>query len=207
MATTGVNKAIDALVNAKADAYSNMYDVWIQFPWESSYSLVSVRAEGFEPPDVSVETDKREYHGNEIERPKPKVVQEKKFRISFTLDASYNLHGQLKIWLAQVVDAVNGGVANWAAVLGNIKIKALTGAYIPSTLDWSADGSLFGEGSPSSTDANATWEYENIFVIKVGQPKFKREGAERQTYEVEFVYDYDAHEPFLNGQGLVKSSS
>lgn len=40
MATTGVNKAIDALVNAKADAYSNMYDVWIQFPWESSKSRI-----------------------------------------------------------------------------------------------------------------------------------------------------------------------
>jgi hypothetical protein len=206
MATTGVNKAVDALVNAKADAYSNMYDVWVQFPWESSFSLVSVRADGFEPPEASIETDKKEYHGNEIERPKPQVKQEKKFSITFSLDASYNLYGQFKIWQSQVVDPVNGGSANWAAVMGNIKIKALAGAYIPSTLDWAAnDGSLFGSGSPSSTDSNATWEYENIYVTKVGEPKFKREGSERLSYQVDFIFDYDAHEPFFNGKGLTNA--
>lgn len=204
MATVGTNKAIDALVNAKADAYSNMYDVWMQFPWESSYALVSVRADGFKPPVSSIETDKREYHGNEIERPKPKVNVEKKFSITFTLDASYNLYGQFKIWSAQVVDAVNGGSSNWAAVLGKIKIKALAGAYIPSTLDWKEDGSLFGAGGDSGKDANAHWAYDNIYVTKVTEPDFKREGAERQTYEVEFVYDYIAHEPFLNGKGLTE---
>jgi len=206
MAKTGVNRAVDALVNAKADAYSNMYDIWIRFPWEDSHSLVSVRAEGFEPPESSIETDKKEYHGNEINRPKPKVVQEKKFSINFSLDASYNLYGQFTIWKSQVVDAVTGGSANWAAVMGDIKVKALAGAYIPSTLDWKAeDGSLFGAGSPSSSDANASWEYGNIYVIKVGEPKFKREGSERLTYTVDFIFDYDEHEPFLNGQGLVKA--
>jgi hypothetical protein len=189
------NQFVSALISSGADAYSNMYDVSIHFPWEEAGVLVTPRAEGFDIPDMAVEVDKREYHGTYIEVPKPLQTFDRKFTITYRLDASYNLYGNHMTWLSAAIDVVTGGVSNWAAVLGAVQVRALTGAYV-------ATGIPATNGSIESDDRNANWRFDYCYVAKVTQPKFKTAGAEALTYAVDYIFWDINHAPFMNARGL-----
>ena len=101
-----------------------------------------------------------------------------------------------------VADPVNGGVANWAAALGTVKVTGLSGAYNgTSTNDiYSAEnGSITG-------DANPTWTFYDVWVSKVGQPQFTTEGGDALKYSVAFKFG-DCDYPFYNATGITGTGS
>lgn len=195
------NSYIKALVDSGADAFGNLYDIMIAFPWETDneYTLTT-RAEGFEVPTFSSKTYTRSYHGNTQICVAPQMEGERKFTITFRLDASYNLFGQFQSWLSSVIDPVTGGVANWAPVTGKVRVVQLTGAYVATSLP-----NKIGDdknGSIEDPNANATWKFTEVAVIKVGQPKFKTADAEALTYEVEFIFGDCPMYPFMAQKAL-----
>jgi|LSQA01.1.fsa_nt_gi hypothetical protein len=190
-----VNQFVNALINAGADAHDNMYDVLIQFPWDSDRVTLTVRASGCEPPTPSTEVYQNEYHGNHIDLPKSNQTYEKKFNLTFRMDASYNLWGQFKTWHASVLDAVTGGISNWPGVLGKIEVRGLTGAYI-------ATGMPTKDGSIVSADRNILFSYQYCYVVKVENPKWKTKGGDAMEYGVDFVFLDNDFLPFSNGAGL-----
>jgi hypothetical protein len=193
------NKIVSALVDAGADAMDNMYDVSIVFPWDSNNVVVTTRAEGFEPPAVEVGTYEVQYHGEKISLPDTEAKFDRSFKITFRLDASYNLWGKFKTWLAAVKDCVSGGGANWPGVLGSVSCTALAGAYIATGMPGIGSS---GDGTVTSASNKANWSYNNVYVTKVGEPSFKTEGGKSMSYDVEFKFFDVAHMPFMNGKAL-----
>ena len=189
--------AIQALVNRGADAMNNMYDISIQFPWAEAGSAVTTRVEGFQIPDAGNEGYDISYHGVTMKRPHSKQTFNREFELTFTLDAAYALYGEFVNWAMMVADPVNGGVANWAAALGTVKVTALSGAYNgTSTKDiYNAEnGSITG-------DANPSWTFYDVWVSKVAQPNFQTAGGEAIQYAVSFKFG-DCDYPFYNGTGI-----
>jgi hypothetical protein len=190
-------KAVQALVNRGADAMDNMFDVSIQFPWAEAGSVVTTRIDGFNIPDAGNDGYDISYHGVTMKRPSSKQAFNREFELTFVLDAAYALYGEFVNWSMMVADPVNGGVANWAAALGTVKVTALSGAYNgTSTGDIynAEDGSIIG-------DANPTWTFYDVWVSKVGQPQFKTAGGDALTYAVSFKFG-DCDYPFYNATGI-----
>jgi hypothetical protein len=178
-----------------------MYEVMVSFPWEANneYTL-TVRAEGFEVPTFGSKTYNREYHGNTQILPAPKQEGERKFSLTFRLDASYGLFGQFQSWLSSNIDPVTGGVSNWPAVLGKIRVVQLTGAFVATSLPNSIGKDK--DGSIANAPTDATWQFTDVYVTKVNQPKFKTAGGDALTYTVDFVFADCPKYPFMAQKDL-----
>ena len=194
--------AIQALVNRGADAMDNMFDVSIQFPWADGGSVVTTRVDGFNIPDAANDGYDISYHGVTMKRPASKQTFSREFELTFVLDAAYALYGEFVNWEMMVTDPVNGGVANWAAALGTVKVTALSGAY-----NGTSTGDIYKADDGSITgDANPTWTFYDVWVSKVGQPQFKTDGGAAITYPVSFKFG-DCDYPFYNGTGITGTGS
>jgi hypothetical protein len=190
-------KAVQALVNRGADAMDNMFDVSIQFPWAEAGSVVTTRIDGFNIPDAGNDGYDISYHGVTMKRPSSKHAFNREFELTFVLDAAYALYGEFVNWSMMVADPVNGGVANWAAALGTVKVTALSGAY-----NGTSTGDIYNAEDGSITgDANPTWTFYDVWVSKVGQPQFKTAGGDALTYAVSFKFG-DCDYPFYNATGI-----
>jgi hypothetical protein len=192
------NSAVQAMLASGADAQKNMFDVWETFPWNPNDEVVlSTRAQNFEVKEANVGMDERKYHGTTVNVPKTSIEFERKFSLEFRLDASYSLYQQFITWHQTVADPVNGGVANWAAALGTVKVTALSGAY-----NGTSTGDIYNAEDGSITgDANPTWTFYDVWVSKVGQPQFKTAGGDALTYAVSFKFG-DCDYPFYNATGI-----
>jgi hypothetical protein len=189
-------RAVTALLDSGADAYQNMYDIAIKFPWADGETITTVRCEGFENPEMGTATDDRTYHGVTIQVPKPEQEYERKFSLTFRMDASYNLYGNFVTWLTGVMDISNGGVSNWHPLVGQIKVSALTGAYSAVNLESRlADGKANIKAEDGNT---AQWVYDTCWVTHVSQPKFATEDASVIKYTVDFAF-YDQAAPYTGG--------
>jgi len=198
---SSINRNIAALINSGADAMSNEYDVSIQFPWNDGATVMTVRATGFTPPQFKATTYDKKYHGTSMQFPKSEIDGQRTFKITFRLDASYELYGQFVTWNSSVIDFVSGGVTNWPAITGAVNCEAISGAYIAtSPTGDDSNGNIIGDST------NAKWTYANVWVGSVGTPEFKTEDSNALTYDVEFFFG-DTSAPFYNGQGIQGTAS
>ncbi len=197
------NAAVNSLVASGADAMDNMYEVGIRFPWDTETSLITVRAEGFEPPVSKSETYEKEYHGQKISLPSTKATLERSFDITFSFDATWNLWGKFSTWKASIDDATTGGKANFPGLLGEIIVASLAGAYIATTSNDALKAISPIDGTAGS---GVKWEYQMVYVSEVTNPSFKTKGGDAMTYKVTFKY-FDEKTPFTNGKGLDPSST
>lgn len=194
------NSAVQAMLASGADAQKNMFDVWVTFPWDPNEEVVlSTRAQNFEIKDAGVSMDERKYHGTTINVPKTSIDFERKFSLTFRLDASYSLYQQFITWHQTVADPVNGGVANWANSTGKVRVQALTGTYAATSVDTYIDTASTYAIS-NSTD-NAEWTFYDVWVAKVGQPKFDGSDGGALDYTVDFVFG-DCDYPFYAGGAI-----
>lgn len=191
-------RAIQALVGCGADAYLNMFDVFIKFPWADAEEVM-VRAQGFEPPEAEIEKGDRHYHGVGMSTPKPNQTYTRDCSITFRSDAAYGLYASFIQWNQAVIDPVNGGVSNWQSALGTIKVRALTGNYTAAE----EAKTLVGTGGEIlASTTNAVWTFAQCWVRKVGQPKYSQDSANEFTFTVDFSFA-DTDYPFFNGAGSV----
>jgi len=143
------NKMIDSMMAYSADAFKNMYDIYIDWPGslsaaENNQNLISVRAKGIKIPDLGAATYDRHYHGNKIALPKPEQEFERNVEITFTMDAGFQYYQNFCKWLSVVVDAVNGGTSNWPALRGTLYAVPLKGIFLPAGYEskTGADGTI-----------------------------------------------------------------
>lgn len=198
------NKAIQALMQSGADAFSNMYELYITPPGSDSGTVMTVRAQSFKIPEAAVETYDKTYHGQKIKAAKPSINFERKFSVQFRADAAYGLHDMFIKWHGMVANPVTGGVSNTSThAEGKVEVKTLASTYIAlkdqtyssyqSSKNFSGD---MGEIAQSTTDGVRTWSFENVWVEKVGQFEYKTDGADALTFTVDFNFgetDYPAY--------------
>lgn len=186
------NNALTALIEAGADAQTNMYDVELEFAdWNAT-----VRAEGFEIPEIEAPTYTNKYHGVGYDRVKTEQTFERKFSITFRMDAKYGLYQAFTSLLSWHVDPNTGGVAN-ANIdkVGTVTVRTIGSAIVAAG---NSDGQAYSAAgveqynSDSKTgikaDKEVVWKFKGAFVTKVGMPKFKTDGADNITFTVEFHF-------------------
>lgn len=187
------NNALTALIEAGADAQANMYDVELEFAdWNAT-----VRADGFEIPAIEAPTYTNKYHGVGYDRVKTEQNFERKFSMTFRMDAKYGLYQAFTSLLAWHVDPNSGGVAN-ANIdkVGTVTVRTINTAIVAAG---SSDGSEYSASgvdtvtSSSSTgikdgDGVLKWVFKGCFVTKVDMPKYKTDGADVITFTVDFHF-------------------
>lgn len=199
------NAALTAMVDSGADAQKNMFDTFITFPWNTDDEvIVSTRAKDFSVPEAATGTDERKYHGTSIKVPKTEITFDRKFSLTFRLDASYALYQQFITWHSITADPVSGGVSNWATSRGTVRVQALSGTYAATAVHSYEDTK--STYAIADAETNAEWTFFDVWPEKVGQPKFTGDAGGALDYTVEFNF-YDTNYPYYNGGGIQGSSA
>lgn len=194
------NTFVASILNDGADAYSNLYDVKVTFPWDiSGLSYITARAEGVKTPDIGTEMDEREYKGNKYKTPKPEQTGERMFDITFRLDANYSLYSNFAKWASLVGDPASGGVSNWASYLGTIEILGAGTTY--SAISEETGLHNTADNGALTEDNNAKWKFTKVWAQKCTGLEFKTKGSDALTYTVTFCYA-DSSQPFLNNTDI-----
>ena len=202
-----VNSGLQALIEAGADAQTNMYDVELEFAnWNAT-----VRASGFEIPDVEAPTYENSYHGVKYPRVKTEQGFERAFTLEFRMDAKYGLYQAMTSLLAWHVDPNTGGVSN-ANIdkVGKVTVRTIDSAIVAA--DNAAAGTLAGAplGLEEYSNPNAgpgkgliqgglEWVFENCFVTKVTMPKFSTDSADVIKFSVDFKFGKVKYPGFAAG--------
>lgn len=179
------NNQVSTLLSLGADAMDNMFDVTIEPPegvtrFESTdmdafefdsdrfKHDITIRAQGFKPPEFTVKTYKVAYKTVEIDRPATKIDGERQFEMTFRLDANYMAYRFLGAWKALIANASTGyatnalygkdgagdrGIFDTAAamnnVFGTVRVAALARPiYMAEAAPFKADGVTAGKFEP-----------------------------------------------------------
>jgi hypothetical protein len=210
---------IRGLVNSGADLLKNMYDVKIYFPSTSgqpednpflSYPI-TVRAKGFNIPDVEVGTYDIKYHGVGIKRPNATLVGDRQFEIGFREDAAFDLRRRFSAWMMAVGDPVTGGVSNAAQFFGKIEVGTIAGAYYATTVNTPNGAGKGSEADIEDTYGHLTtrnkmnplalWAFYNVWISKITGIAFETEGENAVDFTVTFQYS-DMDYPQFGGNVL-----
>lgn len=93
---------IDDLITVQNDAFDNLYDIAVTFPKQLQASISDIhlrlRSQDVTIPEPKVDGYKIPYKTVEIEKPKPKIIMDRKLSIPFRVDANYALYEVLKEW-------------------------------------------------------------------------------------------------------------
>lgn len=202
------SKAVQELMNSGADAMNNIFDVLITFPTGldsdgSFQQKARVRLKGdWNPPEPETGTYDIEYHGVAITRPKTTMTLDRKFELTFRLDASYELYNRFISWHNYATDPNTGSFADTITedAMGSIVVRQLAGSFMAPGSNGMI-GLLDNETTAVKKDSVITpeWGFKGVWVSKVSQPKFHagKEAAE-QDYTVSFIFD-DISYPFYTG--------
>jgi hypothetical protein len=184
--------SITTLLNSGIDAFNNLYDVKITFPTSlelrttMSSNSVSVRALGFTPPELSLQTVQVDYKAIQLTRQVPKIVGDRTFTLEFRMDAEYDLYYNLAQWKHIWVDPsgesnvlVGGlGEPTFPTNYGTVNVMAYS-ALTPV--------SGYSDSTPQGTNA-VTWDFFDVICSKIGTPTFTRAGADFVTVTAEFIF-------------------
>ena len=96
MALSNENNYIQSLVSVGNDAHAHLYEVTFDGGFITDVATsMSVRCEGFSPPDQSHESYPVKYVTAWIDRPKTKITVTRNFTLKFRLDDNYILYKRL----------------------------------------------------------------------------------------------------------------
>jgi hypothetical protein len=208
-------RTMNGLYNSGADLLKHMYDIRIWFPSadgaqnaqdfssQASYP-VTVRATGFNVPDVAVGTYQIGYHGMKIARPNANFEGDRTFEITFREDAAFELRRRFSAWLMAVGDPVTGGVSNMPALFGTVMVGTIGGTYYATTMatpdgkgDYTpndqSNTDLFGANGDlvdklPQTNPLVLWGFYNCWVSKLTGVQFQTEATDANQFTVTFQY-------------------
>jgi hypothetical protein len=175
---------ITTLIASGLDAFSNLFDVRIMLPEEDTNSTHSIRANGFNPPELTHGFYPVDYKTIQLSRPNSSIEGERKFTVEFRMDASYDLFHKLTAWKNKFVDPTDGGSITFGSLSGAADTyygKVEVVAYKASTK--SADVSASDSG-----EHGVKWTFNDVICTKVGSPVFSREGTEAVTFSADFLF-------------------
>ena len=209
------------LVNATGDAQDNIYDILVGFPWDNpSFGqggsvltngidpACSYRANGINIPEPKTKTYTVSWHGITVLKVAAGVQMERKFEITYRLDANYALYQKMTAWKKLTSDVNTSGVANTASALGVVQVIAPGAEY--NSMSWSTPNTTSDEGnmlsSALASTTNLVWTFEDVQCINVGTPQFKNsEQGNKMEYKCEYIFG-DAAYPFYSSANGVSHS-
>ena len=227
--------AVTVLMNSGLDAFTNLFDVELTLPSiipskyyptsedDHGYSY-SVRAMGFQPPELSAVTYQSDYKAIQLTRQSSKIQGDRTFQIEFRLDSSYYLYYDLLAMKRIFVNPNGEGniQPGMADVLANIategnNVTSSNKYGVIKVAAYSVTTPLNGYSDPIISDATAStaakWIFYDVICNKVGTPNFQRAGTDAATVTAEFIFgrysepNYNLVEdgnasipPFLTGQ-------
>ncbi len=189
--------SIQVLMDAGIDAYSNLYDIQLQFPSictnlsyppssEITGNSYSVRAMSFQPPELSLGEYQTSYKGVQMTRPTPKITGERIFKIQFRMDSNYLLYQDLLKWKHIWVDP--SGEANiQVGGLADIEVSKY-GTVLVSGYNATTNIGEYSDFTPVPNSVGATFTFYQVICSKVGTPNYQRSASDAVTIDAEFIF-------------------
>ncbi len=197
------------LVNSTGDAMSNIFDILIDWPWDTGTSNsisstasaeASYRADGFDVPQPKTDTYAVTWLGVKVQKVAAGINLDRTFKLTFRLDANYALYQKFLSWQKLTTDVNTSGVSNTESALGRVQVVAPGAEY--NSMSWSTPSSSSGAAEANlvsnrlSSTKGLVWTFEDVQCINVAQPKFKNEQTgNAMKYEVNFTFG-DVEYPF-----------
>lgn len=190
---------ITVLLNSGMDAFTNLWDVQFTFPTNavvgSFDNFMSVRASGFNPPELSAMTAPVDYKAVQLTRLLPKLQGDRTFTIEFRMDSNYDLYQKLLNWKHIWVNP-SGEVDIQAGALGdNLAPGGIDVTSDPANygkvivVAYTSETSISGYSDSSATvSVGAEWDFYDVICTKVGSPNYQRAGADAVTVSAEFIF-------------------
>ena len=186
---------ITSLITAGPDAFTNLYDVIFDLPDAISgvvegyseavaTSDMTVRVQDFPFPQLAPDKYPVAYKGIVLTRLKPKIVGDRKFTLTFRVDANWRLYSKLKAWKKLYMDEYNAEinfdhlVETGGTGLGGIRVRA-----------YNSNTKLSSVVEPNtSVDAGPEWAFKQVICKNIDEPQFTRENAEPILVKAEFLF-------------------
>ena len=207
-----LNTPATTLLGLGADAMNNMFDIHIDLPsaLPASFGIsqldssITIRADGFTPPEFSIKTYKVGYKTTQIDRPATKIEGERQFEITFRLDANYQAYKALGAWRSLLMDPSSTYATNalWGAngdtdatvgesnsVFGTVKVAALDRPIYMNMGDkFAFSGVTDGKFTEAGPENTVIWEFYNVWLQKLEEPKFVTDGGEAIKIKATFKF-------------------
>lgn len=185
------------LVQSTGDVMSNIFDVLITFPWDTSNSAsaeVSYRCKAFNIPKPEKTTYSVTWHGITAQKVASGIKLDRKLDLEFRLDATWSLYNKFISWSKITGDVNTGGTANTASALGTIKL-IVPGSEFNAEQSWNTPGTagsddLLLNGSKGMKNTSMLyWNFSDVQCVNVDAPKFTNEAeGKTQDYKVSFIF-------------------
>lgn len=184
---------ITALINSGMDAFANLYDVYVMTPEgltdDYDGSKFSIRATDFTPPELTFGTTSVDYKIIQITRPNSTIDGERKFQITFRMDANYALYKALLNWKKKFVDPTGEGSMNFGSLSGGDTTNELVDAdYGTVYVDAYKASTNSGAIAPATSYGAVRWTFSHVLCTKVGTPTFTRDGSDAVMVTAEFIF-------------------
>jgi len=203
------NLPLSLLLSSGSDAFTNLFDVKLTgFPsyittptTDARFSTVggttnkvtylaptknystdqslSLRIDGFTPPEITPLTYDVHYKGVSMPRLAPAFSgQERTFELKIRLDGNWDIYNWL-LWLKrQVVDpSADGNITFGQLTTGNSNSTGGKVSVVAYQAQGSSDLSSFDYATATGTDIVAQWDFTDVFCTEVGIPVLKRTGG------------------------------
>lgn len=193
------NNALMALMEAGADAMDNMYDIDLEF---GNFNA-TVRAGGVDIPAVNPKKYQDKYKGVAYDRVQSSQDFTRNLKVTFRMDAKYQLYDIMTSLHAWHVNPNTGGVANAnALVAGTVTVRTLAVPFLAAETSSAGqiapeiigvDSYESGEGKVGAIKPvdgkTKEWKFMDAWVSNVGQPKYSTESdGTAIKFDVEFTF-------------------
>jgi hypothetical protein len=185
MATLDSTNHTIELVNAGADAMSNMYEIYITTPGGAAQTPLRLRTKSFSPTVLNQGTYEVKYKTATLNRPSTSIEGERTFDIGFRLDSNYAVYKGLRDWQYTLFNPNTGYTATQLniASLGTIEVWTLKNDI------YSAEQAT-GITKQMTGASVAYWKYHDVWIQKMTEPEFNTDSSDPQEITATFYFSY-----------------
>lgn len=176
---------ISTLINAGADAMTNMYEVKFTLPpnlrdvADGDVQSLTIRTDGFTPPTPAQAKYPVHWKTVSIDRPSSKINLSRAFPITFRVDAYYRLYKLLLAWHAMTSNPSTGFASNYIGTgnTGIVEVKALDKAMTADI-----------DGADGIAESTVGWKYYDVWIESITPPTYSTSSTDPSRVTVNFVF-------------------
>jgi hypothetical protein len=194
MSTLGQN-AVSTLVSAGADAMNNLFEFRFIPPGSIGVDTndLRIRAQGFTPPNPTIQAYAVNWRTVSIERPSAKINLTRNFTVTFRIDANYRVFKVLEAWRGLTSISSTGYV--------NTDTFNNTGGIEVVALDRIVNNTTMGDDTTLSSimqNSEMKWLFQDVWIGSIQLANYGTEASAAQTATVTFHYGN-----YLDPQGVL----
>jgi hypothetical protein len=194
---------LTTLLSSGIDAFTNLWDIVITFPngvvptlsVNNSPGPYSVRAVGFQPPELGVATYNVNYKAIQLTRPNSLIEGDRTFTLEFRQDSNYALLQDLAQWKHIFFDPSGEGNIHFGALSSPDLDAANYG--IVRVVGYGSDTDLTNISDASATNPIIEWNFYDVICTKIGTPSYQRQNSDALTTTATFIFGRH-YEPFTS---------